>query len=1052
MQCSIDRRGGASGPAARQGEVEMAGTKSARDKSGDRIALRGQAPAQRALPKSARARRLRDELPVEACVFPQGGVLEIGALERDLGQVLGVLGDLRERNPFGNSIKLLALELGKRLDREALGYADLERLIQQLTAQGYGHRADRLAAYLGERDEAKNVAAIRAAIRKVALPEGQNGRKAAPIPFAEFQALLERELFGIVITAHPTFSQSTEMLRSMAELAMERDSAGNKLGAKERERRLSAARGVEHRPPVDLALSYEHRLSIEAIGNIQMALRRVYDIVFEVAAELYPKDWESLRPKLLTIASWVGYDLDGRSDIKWSDTLFKRLRVQTAQLEQYLSVIEELRAQRSRGEAHVDLAHLLDLLESRLALAIKEANDEIEVFQSGDADPKTWNEEVRRIAKRMHDGRHLRLIDSAQLLELIERALQLSKRPADRRKLLILRAELCNHGLGMAHTHVRLNAVQIHNAIRKLIDMETEPDDPARKRSYLAAAGKLLREVKPVRINFASILAERTSAKRLFMIVAQMLKYIDATTPVRFLIAESESPLTLLAALYFAKLFGVEAKVDISPLFETTKAFERGIRVIDECLQNPDFAAYVRQRGRLCIQTGFSDAGRQLGQIVAAISVEWLRLKLADLLRERGFADIELVVFDTHGEAIGRGGHPESFVARLEYVASPASRRKFQDNGIRAKEEVSFQGGDGYALFITPQIAFASVARIVEYILDKPGEELLADPAYGVEEDYIKEFFITIRRFNEQVMDDPNYAALLDAFGANLLYPSGSRALKRQHDDFNLRINLTHPTQLRAIPHNGILQQLAILANTVGGVGQAIVKDPERFQKVYKASPRLRRLLGMVEWALEFTDLEALKSYVDLFDPGQWLSRAYQAKEPQRAWELRQVAEHLEGEAVYDKLARIYRVFQRDMLDLRDGLAVVGGPKPKLPPEARLNLRLLHGIRIALLMRLFPLATHIPDFSVQHNISREQLISKVIHLEVEDAIRKLATIFPKVEQQKFEGDFGEVATYVGDWNQTYEREHQAIFQPIAGLYALARRVSSGIIHMVGAVG
>jgi phosphoenolpyruvate carboxylase len=536
------------------------------------------------------------------------------------------------------------------------------------------------------------------------------------------------------------------------------------------------------------------------------------------------------------------------------------------------------------------------------------------------------------------------------------------------------------------------------------------------------------------------------------MIVAQMLKYIDATTPVRFLIAESESPLTLLAALYFAKLFGVEAKVDISPLFETTKAFERGIRVIDECLQNPDYAAYVRQRGRLCIQTGFSDAGRHLGQTVAAISVEWLRLKLADLMRDRGFADVELVIFDTHGESIGRGGHPESFVARLEYAASPASRRKFQDTGIRAKEEVSFQGGDGYALFITPQIAFASVARIVEYTLDQPGEELLADPAYGVEEDYIKEFFITIRRFNERVMDDPNYAALLDAFGANLLFPSGSRALKRQHDDLNLRINLTHPTQLRAIPHNGILQQLGHLANTVGGVGQAIVKDPERFQRVYKASPRLRRLLGMVEWALEFSDLEALKSYVDLFDPGQWLSRAYQVKDPHQAWELRQVAEHLEGEGVHDKLSKIFRVFQRDMLDVRDGLAVVGGPKPKLPAKARLNLRLLHGIRIGLLMRLFTLAMHIPDFSVQHNISREQLISKVLHLEVEDAIRKLATIFPKVEEQKFEGDYGEVATYVGDWNQTYEREHQAIFQPILGLYALARRVSSGIIHTVGALG
>ncbi len=88
-------------------------------------------------------------------------------------------------------------------------------------------------------------------------------------------------------------------------------------------------------------------------------------------------------------------------------------------------MIEELRAQKPRGENGVDLAHLMELLESRLALAIKEADDEIEVFQNGDTDPKTWTEQVRRLAKRMHESRHLRLIESGQLLELIERALEL---------------------------------------------------------------------------------------------------------------------------------------------------------------------------------------------------------------------------------------------------------------------------------------------------------------------------------------------------------------------------------------------------------------------------------------------------------------------------------------------------------------------------------------------------------------------------------------------------------------------------------------------------
>ncbi len=90
---------------------------------------------------------------------------------------------------------------------------------------------------------------------------------------------------------------------------------------------------------------------------------------------------------------------------------------------------------------------------------------------------------MKRIAKRMHSGRDLRLIESAQLLELVERAIAMTEAPAALRKLLILRAELANHGLGLAHTHVRLNSVQIHNAIRNLIGMEAAPDDPAHKRS-----------------------------------------------------------------------------------------------------------------------------------------------------------------------------------------------------------------------------------------------------------------------------------------------------------------------------------------------------------------------------------------------------------------------------------------------------------------------------------------------------------------------------------------------------------------------------------------
>src|SRR5690606_8034804 len=126
----------------------------------------------------------------------------------------------------------------------------------------------------------------------------------------------------------------------------------------------------------------------------------------------------------------------------------------------------------------------------------------------------------------------------------------------------VLRASMATQGLGLAHTHVRLNASQIHNAIRRNVALDAGPDDPTRRRSYLKAVGDLLDRTAPETVSYGSILAERASARRLFMVVAQMVKHIDAETPVRFLIAETESGFTLLAALYFAKLFGIDDRIE----------------------------------------------------------------------------------------------------------------------------------------------------------------------------------------------------------------------------------------------------------------------------------------------------------------------------------------------------------------------------------------------------------------------------------------------------------------------------------------------------------
>ena len=80
-----------------------------------------------------------------------------------------------------------------------------------------------------------------------------------------------------------------------------------------------------------------------------------------------------------------------------------------------------------------------------------------------------------------------------------------------------------------------------------------------------------------------------------------------------------------------------------------------------------NYRKYVRKRGRIAIQTGFSDAGRFVGQIPAALAIERLHGRLARIMAKHDLEDVSALIFNTHGESMGRGAHPNSIEDRLTY-------------------------------------------------------------------------------------------------------------------------------------------------------------------------------------------------------------------------------------------------------------------------------------------------------------------------------------------------------------------------------------------------
>src|SRR3954462_8503204 len=85
--------------------------------------------------KSTAAVKLDEGLTPLHRVFPAAKAFDAARAESELHDLMGDLSKMRERNPFGNTVKLLALERAEELDRGTLELGSIEDLIQHISAE-----------------------------------------------------------------------------------------------------------------------------------------------------------------------------------------------------------------------------------------------------------------------------------------------------------------------------------------------------------------------------------------------------------------------------------------------------------------------------------------------------------------------------------------------------------------------------------------------------------------------------------------------------------------------------------------------------------------------------------------------------------------------------------------------------------------------------------------------------------------------------------------------------------------------------------------------------
>ena len=405
-----------------------------------------------------------------------------------------------EEDPFGNPVMSVALSVTRQMDEGELDVAVIAALVRELRDEAFADRARRLAAYVGGTGEEANLASLGTVAQNVLRPDPND----SPVPWALYRSRVERARYAAVFTAHPTFSLAPEVNAALAEAACG----------------VAPPTFASHRPP-PITLEQEFARAAAAIANGRDALDRLTRALLLSARSAWPERWTELTPRPIILTSWVGYDTDGRTDIGWADTLRLRLRMKKLQLERLHAQLAALPHAGSLAERVAAAAEIVRAQED----ACVDGNDPVK---------------VAAFAHLLVAERDVALTTPQPLLELFTPAIA-SAEGDEQLALCVARAGLVSHGLSLAHTHVRLNSTQLHNVVRQRLGIIDAAEDPSHRRALLGAINLALDTVQPVPVDFGGLIAEQASAARLMMVVAQIVKHVDASVPVRFLIAETES-------------------------------------------------------------------------------------------------------------------------------------------------------------------------------------------------------------------------------------------------------------------------------------------------------------------------------------------------------------------------------------------------------------------------------------------------------------------------------------------------------------------------------
>ncbi|WP_213813899.1 phosphoenolpyruvate carboxylase [Glaciihabitans sp. dw_435] len=298
---------------------------------------------------------------------------------------------------------------------------------------------------------------------------------------------------------------------------------------------------------------------------------------------------------------------------------------------------------------------------------------------------------------------------------------------------------------------------------------------------------------------------------------------------------------------------GTPPVLDVIPLFETFADLQAAPGILEEIVENPEFAARLAATGRrMEVMLGYSDSSKDVGPVGATLALYEAQRQIASWARDN---DIELTLFHGRGGALGRGGGPANSAILAQPPHSVDGRFKLTEQG-----EVIFAryGDSEIAMRHIDQVAAAVLLASAPSIEHRNEEAAtrFSDVAAIMDESSRARFFELVKAEGFA----PWFATVTPMEEVGLL-ALGSRPARRG-------LSVSSLEDLRAIPWVFSWTQARINLTGWFGLGSALeaVGDEDRLVEAYRDWPLFRTMIDNVAMSLAKSDDRIARLYLALGD------------------------------------------------------------------------------------------------------------------------------------------------------------------------------------------